>query len=487
MIKVEDEYEQSNERPTKAIEDKTKPSYNQASDNAMTTQNDPQISIDGNTYKDNEIKIKIEMEESSDSFYNMLDEIKEEENDPLKEHLSNDFQQSSCFQISYNSSAATRNSYQQLLDRKTNNVGETCNEIIVKVEADLVDGNYFESVIEVEKHWLLDNTMNYDSDKIRTYGCDLCQKSCSTKKKVARHMTESHGVNSTQENTRKQVVRNTLSNQKASKKINETSKQLRSFQCNYCHKSYNTKRQIELHIVQDHKSTLNNISLQKPQQRKRFTEEFKSFSQKGNLKIHNRLHTEKKSYKCSICLKLFSLICNLKQHQRVHTGEKPYKCDVCLKSFLSKIELVRHKRIHTGEKPYTCNICFKSFSNNSNIKTHKRVHTAEKPYKCDVCLKTFSLNNNLKTHKRLHTGEKPYKCPVCNKSFSDGTTLRRHKQWHTGEKPYNCDMCSKSFSRKSRLKSHELLHTGVRPFKCDLCCKTYTIKDNLTTHKRVHH
>lgn len=52
---------------------------------------------------------------------------------------------------------------------------------------------------------------------------------------------------------------------------------------------------------------------------------------------------------CNICLLTFTTSRALKMHTRIHSGEKPYKCGQCNKAFARKDELHTHKYFHTGK------------------------------------------------------------------------------------------------------------------------------------------
>ncbi len=111
--------------------------------------------------------------------------------------------------------------------------------------------------------------------------------------------------------------------------------------------------------------------------------------------------TGEKSFKCTQTKKTSSR----KRAQK--TGTRSYfTCQQCGRSFTEKGSLQVHMRIHNGETPFTCKLCGKSFSQEGNRKTHMKIHTGEKPFTCPQCGKSFRHNVSLKNHRRVHT-ERP--------------------------------------------------------------------------------
>ncbi|XP_050439816.1 zinc finger protein 33B-like isoform X2 [Adelges cooleyi] len=467
----------------------TKPELNDIGEtlNCSPTIHDSQKTIDGFS----ESKIKIE--DQTDDNYGTVYKI---DNDEELTETFIDIDQS------YNSCVTAQNDLQKISDGDI--YKDVCNTTVVKVEVDIIDGHYYESLIEIEDNGILDlQSTDYNLGKIQQFFCDICNMCFTSKWNVDQHITRSHSAHSsTQESTRKEIMKKNLmvvdstscgrnkkidgchveswiekgiNNQLDPKVGNEEIREQGLFKCDICQTSYHTKEQITLHIVKSHNSSNNQYSPQK------ITVHRNNYTYGFTKNISQPCKSDETPYRCTVCYKSYSIKSDLTIHELVHAGDKPYKCALCSLSFYQNFRLKQHERVHSGVKSYKCTVCLKSCYSNADLIKHNRVHTGEKPFQCLTCLKSFTEKYTLtQHHKQIHSGERPYQCAVCLKSFYSKSHLKNHKRMHTKEKPYKCTACSKAFSEKSNLKVHERVHSGEKPYECAICSKSFYSNFNLT-------
>lgn len=211
----------------------------------------------------------------------------------------------------------------------------------------------------------------------------------------------------------------------------------------------------------------------------------KTFAKERYLKMHQKVHSEERPYKCTICNKTFRWRSNLTEHQHIH-DEKPFQCGVCKKEFTQLSDFRNHQLIHSEERPVKCQCCDKSFDDPRYLKIHYQIHSEDRPYKCNICDKAFRWRSNLTGHMQIHSFHKPYRCEICMQGFTQISNYKNHQVLHSGEKPFKCPDCDKTFAQARYMKTHQKLHSEERPYKCKHCGKAFRWPGNLRGHLQLH-
>ena len=238
----------------------------------------------------------------------------------------------------------------------------------------------------------------------------------------------------------------------------------------------------------------------------------KNFRFKQNLEHHQCIN----GILCDICQKKFATRTALKNHYRlVHVNKlenlKKYICHICDKHFYYKYLLVSHiKILHQETKTVDCNICFRVFSSRQNLFIHmKDVHKDKNDIFCDVCGKMFNrllaLNSHVMLeHKKVEKNieeernftikfsnpqicklkTKKYSCTFCSKLFINEDYMKKHiESAHRIIQGLTCTYCGKKFSSKSHCKEHvKCVHKGIKDYVCTLCYQAFGREGHLNRH-----
>ncbi|XP_055533582.1 zinc finger protein ZFP2-like [Wyeomyia smithii] len=152
---------------------------------------------------------------------------------------------------------------------------------------------------------------------------------------------------------------------------------------------------------------------------------------KRQLREHMNLHTQKKTYPCRTCERVFYNWTSRKYHEQGHSGK--FTCDKCGAVYKTESGLRRHfNHTHKGIRRYACSSCpFKTFVKPVLLNHIRGLHTSERPYLCTFCDSTANSSNSYYTHFQRHkksgeATEYSMLCAYCGEHFNKNSDLEKH-------------------------------------------------------------
>ena len=213
--------------------------------------------------------------------------------------------------------------------------------------------------------------------------CGQCGKNFTKMTLYNQHLAEVHG-NEKARKMKCNVCDKWLANPENMKGHQNMHMNITPFKCDYCEKSYRTRKNMGVHRSQAH------------------GEVWRAEVLKQNAKA------KAQSYSCQFCDVSFQQHSALEKHiADVHEDPGPggHKCKFCEKSFGSKGSLNNHMRTHKGAHPYKCYFCPHSLTSKKSLIAHcKDMHPEEWELNKDEIMKKNKSHNHLKIHKDSEEG-----------------------------------------------------------------------------------
>ncbi|XP_037024332.1 zinc finger protein 25-like isoform X3 [Bradysia coprophila] len=279
----------------------------------------------------------------------------------------------------------------------------------------------------------------------------------------------------------------------------------KSFICGICNSGFNNKSRLVTHMKDRHAKWGKKHQCQ-------FCA--KLFFTDREVKGHEKLHLNARSYVCNLCGKGFNqkTILNIHMKSKAHNAnyktfykkkkktyraynnnsKKSFRCQLCVPSsvFATPEERTAHR--NAMHRKYECNICKNSFMAQESLDCHKLLHSDKpRPFVCTVCDATFNQSSHLASHfKRKHTDEKTFHCSHCDRSFFESCELNAHvKLVHRKQDRVKCSQCSCDFATEKYLQKHVLQKhtTEASPYDCKICGKRNENGVRLDQHRLKYH
>lgn len=236
------------------------------------------------------------------------------------------------------------------------------------------------------------------------------------------------------------------------------------YACDLCKAVFQTTAKVRKHRIEDHHPPNSNYCMNCGiffETEDTFKEHMSTYG-KVMRKTGRQYPIKKTDHLCTLCNKTFKSKGNLQIHELIHTNRtRDYTCDKCGKTFFNKGTLTSHMLLHDDKRPFKCEICGNGFKTRTQLRGHVGIHGGPRPHACEQCGRCFRLRCQLKSHQIIHTDSMPHTCEYCGKAFRFKTILTQHLRQHTGVKPYSCTQCQRGFTNWPNYNKHMKRRHGI--------------------------
>ncbi|KAM7345325.1 uncharacterized protein ACRADG_011675 isoform 4-T4 [Cochliomyia hominivorax] len=204
------------------------------------------------------------------------------------------------------------------------------------------------------------------------------------------------------------------------------SKYKKTFQCEKCSKTFSSKASFEHHMVAKHVPR-EEFKFECPECKKKYPSHRRLMEHRHH---HNPAKAYMCDQCGKVVYTLNTLSKHKIAVHGVKSPKTPMQCKYCKNWYTGKANLQHHIRnLHTDNEDNrnVCEICgFVSTTRAAKTKHIRFKHTSEKKFQCAVCERCFKVPVLLKEHMATHTGVDLYKCAYCSHTFKSKSNMYTH-------------------------------------------------------------
>uniref|UniRef100_A0A182NWX9 C2H2-type domain-containing protein n=1 Tax=Anopheles dirus TaxID=7168 RepID=A0A182NWX9_9DIPT len=202
-----------------------------------------------------------------------------------------------------------------------------------------------------------------------TFSCDVCQKQCAT----SSHLNFHRKIHLEQKPypCTFGCGRSFSSSGNRQKHFARMHTHERKYSCGTCSESFIYARQLKLHRQRKHADFKPNLICPRCSEQFEAEDILQQHVKKGQC-------MEYRGFECLLCTRRFKQSTHLQNHVLTHAeGVRAFGCEFCSKRFTLAGDLRVHRRIHTKEKPFRCDLCPAAFIMGKQLNKHRSaVHSS---------------------------------------------------------------------------------------------------------------